>query len=152
MQFSKTHKIPIHYTSLDAYPITQIESSHLNYAKILDLETTFETLQKAPWGAPLAVSPFFELSKHEMLFEDYHSPNQFDIIYYDAFGPNTQPHLWEVDMLKNVYSFTKNNGILVTYCAKGSFRRALQQVGYKVERLEGPPGKREMIRASKHVA
>lgn len=51
-------------------------------------------------------------------------------------------------VFKNVQS-TKKNGILVTYAAAGSVRRALQSAGFKVERLQGPPGKREMLRGVK---
>jgi tRNA U34 5-methylaminomethyl-2-thiouridine-forming methyltransferase MnmC len=42
-----------------------------------------------------------------------------------------------------------NNGILVTYCAKGFIRRLLKEVGFEVERIPGPPGKREILRAIK---
>jgi tRNA U34 5-methylaminomethyl-2-thiouridine-forming methyltransferase MnmC len=40
-------------------------------------------------------------------------------------------------------------GIFVTYCAKGEVRRNLQAAGFVVERLQGPPGKREMLRGVK---
>jgi tRNA U34 5-methylaminomethyl-2-thiouridine-forming methyltransferase MnmC len=39
------------------------------------------------------------------------------------------------------------NGILVTYSAKGEVQRTLKQCGFEVEKVPGPPGKREMIRA-----
>jgi tRNA U34 5-methylaminomethyl-2-thiouridine-forming methyltransferase MnmC len=48
-----------------------------------------------------------------------------------------------------MFKALKKNGVLVTYSAKGSVRRAMQAVGFAVERLPGPPGKREMLRALK---
>jgi len=48
-----------------------------------------------------------------------------------------------------MYLLLKLGGLLVTYCAKGEVKRILKRVGFIVESLKGPPGKREMIRAIK---
>jgi len=73
----------------------------------------------------------------------------FDLIYFDAFSPEKQPELWDKKIFKKLYLNTAPFGKLVTYCSKGSVRRALQASGYSTERLPGPPGKREILRASK---
>jgi len=73
----------------------------------------------------------------------------YDLIYFDAFGPRVQPDLWTVDIFSKMYAALKPNGVLTTYCAQGAARRAMQASGFTVERLPGPPGKREMLRASK---
>jgi tRNA U34 5-methylaminomethyl-2-thiouridine-forming methyltransferase MnmC len=89
------------------------------------------------------------LTKRQQLFEDIDDENRFDLIYFDAFGARVQPELWNELIFKKMYDSLRINGVLVTYSAKGSVRRAMQSVGFKVERLEGPPGKREMLRAIK---
>ena len=73
----------------------------------------------------------------------------FDLIYFDAFGAQNQPELWTEEIFEKMFQAIRPDGILVTYCAKGSVRRAMQSVGFMVERLPGPPGKREMLRATK---
>ncbi|NNK28682.1 MAG: SAM-dependent methyltransferase, partial [Flavobacteriaceae bacterium] len=74
--------------------------------------------------------------------------DQFDLIYFDAFGPRVQPELWTKEIFKKMFLALKHNGVLVTYSAKGSVRRNMLEVGFAVERLPGPPGKREMLRAT----
>ena len=73
------------------------------------------------------------------------------MVYFDAFAPEKQPELWNVEIFDKIYKSMQDNGILTTYCAKGSVRRAMQTCGFKVERLQGPPGKREIIRAVKNI-
>ena len=84
-----------------------------------------------------------------MFFKDITAENEFDLIYFDAFGPRVQPELWTEEIFERMYRALRKGGVLVTYSAKGSVRRAMQTVGFIVERLEGPPGKREMLRATK---
>jgi tRNA U34 5-methylaminomethyl-2-thiouridine-forming methyltransferase MnmC len=91
----------------------------------------------------------FFLEKRKQFFEDIEDKDAFHLIYFDAFGARVQPQLWTEEIFLKMYNALKENGILVTYSAKGSVRRAMQAVGFKVERLPGPPGKREMLRAIK---
>ena len=89
------------------------------------------------------------MSKRKQFFKDIIDTNQYDLVYFDAFGAEHQPELWTAAIFKKMFDALKVNGILVTYSAKGSVRRAMLEVGFKVERLDGPPGKREMLRATK---
>ena len=86
------------------------------------------------------------------MFEDFQDDDFADLIYFDAFGARVQPELWTETIFKKMYDALKDKGIIVTYAAKGSVRRAMQAVGFKVERLPGPPGKREMLRGTKQLA
>ena len=81
--------------------------------------------------------------------QDEQSENQYDVVFYDAFGPPTQPEMWTPDIFQRMFDALTPGGILVTYCAKGQVRRDMQSAGFNVERLPGPPGKREMLRATK---
>ena len=91
----------------------------------------------------------FSLTKRRHLFNEIDDIESFDLIYFDAFGARVQPELWTVELFSKMFRALKMNGILVTYSAKGSVRRAMLEVGFEVEKLPGPPGKREMLRALK---
>ena len=91
------------------------------------------------------------LTKKERTFDQVRGKDAFDLVYFDAFGPRVQPELWDQAMFERMYEILSPGGILVTYCAKGSVRRAMIACGFEVERLPGPPGKREMLRARKTV-
>jgi tRNA U34 5-methylaminomethyl-2-thiouridine-forming methyltransferase MnmC len=95
------------------------------------------------------LNPHFTLHKVHNTLQQFAAPNTFNLVYYDAFGPPAQPEMWTPELFKKTYSMMSTQGVLVTYCAKGQVRRDLQSCGFLVERLAGPPGKREMIRATK---
>jgi len=138
------------YDGLEAYPVVSDEWVELDYWKVAPItKEQFFRLHRARWGQREAISPTFALRKEKMLFQDISYDGHFDLVYFDAFGPRVQPELWTVGIFKKMYNSLATGGILVTYSAKGSVRRAMQEVGFKVERLEGPPGKREMLRALK---
>lgn len=142
----------VEYCGVEGYPVSEKEMSQLNYATALgdaSAEAYFQKMNEGDWEENLLIHDKFRLIKQEKMFDKIEDKNEFDLIYFDAFGARVQPELWEVAMFKRMYEALKENGILVTYSAKGSVRRALQEVGFTVERLEGPPGKREMLRATK---
>lgn len=141
-------KVHLHYISLEKYPIQPEEAELLNYGELLSFER-FSELHSCPWGEEIALSEYFTLTKHATTFEDFHFDGGIDLIYYDAFAPNIQPQLWLNPHLEQVVSQLVHEGVLVTYCAKGSFKRALKSLGMTVQSLPGPPGKREITRAIK---
>lgn len=142
----------INYVGVEAYPVKTEEIEQLNYVELISKlhKAEFEKIHDIPWEEEQDISPTFKLEKQEKFFKDITDQNTFDIIYFDAFGARVQPELWTEDIFNIMYKALKNNGVLVTYSAKGSVRRAMQAVGFTVERLPGPPGKREMLRATKH--
>lgn len=149
---AEEHVRNIHYTGVEAFPISENEMEALNYAealRVLEKSTVFEQMHKIPWGNDHVLTPFFTLQKQQKLFEDIQNKNQFDLIYFDAFGARVQPELWTEAIFEIMFDALKPEGVLVTYAAKGSVRRAMQAVGFTVEKLPGPPGKREMLRARK---
>jgi tRNA U34 5-methylaminomethyl-2-thiouridine-forming methyltransferase MnmC len=78
-------------------------------------------------------------------------PGSVDLVYFDAFGPEDQPEMWDIELLSAIRKQMCAMGVLVTYCAQGQFKRNLKSFGFIVEPLPGPPGKREMTRAIKTV-
>jgi tRNA U34 5-methylaminomethyl-2-thiouridine-forming methyltransferase MnmC len=149
---SKKNTFSIDYVGVEGYPITDEEISKLNYVTELnanDTQIIFDGMHKVSWEEKHQISDKFSLLKRKQFFEDIKDKNNFDLIYFDAFGATNQPELWTELIFKKMYEALKENGILVTYSAKGSVRRAMLAVGFTVERLAGPPGKREMLRATK---
>lgn len=152
--FLESVKLPvkINYTGVEAYPVTSEEISALNYAENLSAErqaSVFQKIHQCSWEQPQVISGNFTLLKLKKKFEEIKAKESFNIIYFDAFGARVQPDLWTEEIFKIMFEALKPGGILVTYSAKGSVRRNLQTVGFLVERLPGPPGKREMLRAIK---
>jgi tRNA U34 5-methylaminomethyl-2-thiouridine-forming methyltransferase MnmC len=149
--FSEKQQIKIEYTGVEAYPVLSSEIEELNYPKLLQSsEAVFEKLHQIPWEKLIQVSENFKLKKKKQFFSEIDDIEAFNVIYFDAFGARVQPELWTEVIFKKMYRALKLDGVLVTYAAKGSVRRAMESVGFKVERLPGPPGKREMLRAVKH--
>jgi tRNA U34 5-methylaminomethyl-2-thiouridine-forming methyltransferase MnmC len=145
-------EVSIDYVGIEAYPVTIKEAQQLNYVaelKAAAKQFVFDEIHSSIWEEKHQITDRFTLLKTKQFFEDIHVLEQFNLIYFDAFGPRHQPELWSVAIFKKMHAALKINGILVTYSAKGSVRRAMQEVGFLVEKLQGPPGKREMLRATK---
>jgi tRNA U34 5-methylaminomethyl-2-thiouridine-forming methyltransferase MnmC len=147
-------KIPIQYHSIEKYPLTEAEIESLNYPdQITGADRQlFRELHHAPWNKPCSLSPYFMLHKHEEDFREIDFQDQFHVVYYDAFNPDVQPHLWTTEVFQRFYQAMQQDSILVTYCVKGIVKQALRANGFTLKRLPGPPGKREMLRASKHLS
>ncbi|OSY87319.1 SAM-dependent methyltransferase [Tenacibaculum holothuriorum] len=140
------------YVGVEAYPVAVEEVTKLNYVAELNAEenrTFFNKMHAASWGEKHEINDSFWLTKRQQFFKEIDDKECYDIIYFDAFGARVQPDLWTEAIFKIMYEALKENGVLVTYSAKGSVRRAMQAAGFLVERLPGPPGKREMLRATK---
>lgn len=138
------------YDTLEKFPLAQEEIAQLNYpAAVGGTQSTerFAHLHEAAWEQWTSLDPTFYLRKQEMSLHEWQPDQRYDLVYYDAFGPRVQPELWTAECFAKIREALEPGALLVTYCAKGDVRRALQHVGFTVERLPGPPGKREMIRA-----
>lgn len=144
-------KTPVEYTAVEAYPINEEEVLVMDYGKLLGHETMYKHIHQCDWEKTHKINNHFLLIKQQKTFEQIVDQDSYDLIYFDAFGPSTQPELWTVGIFKAAYNALKSNGVLTTYCAAGQVRRNMQAVGFKVERLPGPPGKREMLRATKSL-
>ena len=144
--------LAIDYVGVEAYPIGEEEIRQLNYVKTLKADgfrNVFDEMHHQIWDFKNKFSATFCLTKRKQFFNEINDKDAFDLIYFDAFGARVQPELWTEVLFKKMYIALKSDGVLVTYSAKGSVRRAMQSVGFAVERLAGPPGKREMLRATK---
>ncbi len=144
--------LTVDYVGIEAYPVVSEEIKKLNYVSELEaigFSGVFAEMHQQEWEIRNKISDSFSLTKRKQFFSEINDENTFNLIYFDAFGAQVQPELWTEAVFKLMYAALKNEGILVTYSAKGSVRRAMQSVGFIVERLPGPPGKREMLRGKK---
>jgi tRNA U34 5-methylaminomethyl-2-thiouridine-forming methyltransferase MnmC len=147
---SKKQEVDINYIGVEAYPLSLETIKEFNFSEILkEEESVFQKIHTLDWEIPHALNDHFQLTKIKMMIEDIDFKDQFDLIYFDAFGPGSQPKLWEEPILQKMYDALKIDGVLTTYCAKGSVKRGLKKVGFTIEALPGPSGKREMTRAVK---
>ena len=151
LQEAITDGLSIDYTTLEAYPLTDEQIAALNYGNIFgeEMEVHFKKMHQLPWEQKHSLTNNFLFEKQKRRFEEIDFKNQFDVIYFDAFAPTSQPELWEEPLLQKMYDALKSGGVLTTYCAKGVVKRTLKKVGFEIEALPGPPGKREMTRATK---
>ncbi|MFN0033223.1 MAG: tRNA (5-methylaminomethyl-2-thiouridine)(34)-methyltransferase MnmD [Flavobacteriales bacterium] len=142
-------EINVHYTALDTVPLEKEIVQNLNYAVDGIPQKHFRQLHDSPWNLDVALSSHFTLHKQLIALQQFVTQKKFHCIYYDAFGPQVQPEMWKRALFEKMYAMLEPAGVLVTYCAKGQVRRDLASFGFQVERMQGPPGKREMLRACK---
>ena len=150
LENQKLHK-NIFYYAIEKFPLKHMEYTSLNYTELHRNERVFHALHEAPWDEETAIGEGFHVVKIRTDFctFDLAALGHFDLIYYDAFAPEKQPELWDQRLFQLIYERCNPGAVFVTYCAKGEVRRSLQSAGFHVERLPGPPGKREMLRALK---
>lgn len=142
-------KKQISYTAIEKYPLQKDIYSQLNYAQILEQTELFNQLHNAKWEISTAINSDFTIAKLQKDIQQYSPKIKFDLIYFDAFAPDIQPELWTEEVFLKMYNALENNGVLVTYSAKGSVKRAMRAAGFNTEELPGPEGKRVVTRAIK---
>ena len=169
MRWAEENDVHVHFTTLETHILPMEVVQQLNYSNadlsegpMFERGSTaltnhrgqkfherFLLMHSCPWNEDATITPHFTLYKAQRAVQDEQAENKYDVIFYDAFGPPTQPEMWTLAIFQRMYAALKPGGIFVTYCAKGQVRRDLQAAGFTVERLPGPPGKREMLRATK---
>lgn len=144
-------KSKINYVGVEAYPVSMDDINQLNYVELISAEneTVFNKLHTVSWEKEHEITSKFKLQKRQQFFSEIKDNNAFDLIYFDAFGARVQPELWSKSIFETMYKALKPNGVLVTYAAIGEVKRNMKALGFMVERLKGPPGKRHMLRATK---
>ena len=145
----------INYVGVEAYPVNATEVLAMNYVDELNAKSqkeVFEKMHESKWNEKIELTTEFELTKRKQFFDEIDDIEQFDLIYFDAFGYRVQPELWSTAIFQKMYTALRPGGKLVTYAARGVVKRSMMEVGFTVEKLPGPPGKREMFRASKAIA
>jgi len=144
--------ISIHYTGIEKYPLGRTITDSLNYESIIDpaWKGMFKLIHDSQWQQEVLIKPGFILKKIQCDMHEMGEVDEFDLVYFDAFAPEKQPELWTEDLFTLIFLSMRSNSILMTYSSKGTVRRNLEAAGFRVEKIPGPPGKREMTRAYKY--
>ena len=152
-RYALNNEIQIDYTGIEKYPVYLKIVKQLNFLEFLSFENkeeVFLAMHKAPENEVIKLSNYFSLQKKYLDFLKLDGEELYDVIYFDAFAPNDQPELWTEFLFSILFKSLKANGVLVTYCAQGHARRAMNAVGFTAKRIPGPPSKRHITRAIKH--
>lgn len=150
LQKAEQLNLKIDYTSIELYPLNAELTNQLNYAKEIGFDKElFQKLHSVEWNKKISISLDFNLQKIKRSFHEDSIDSTFDLVYYDAFAPSKQPEMWTFELIKKCFAMLNPNGVFVTYSAKGQLKRDLKKAGFSVESLPGPPGKFEMVRATK---
>ncbi|MBN2668659.1 MAG: tRNA (5-methylaminomethyl-2-thiouridine)(34)-methyltransferase MnmD [Bacteroidales bacterium] len=143
--WSNSNKQKCSYYSVEYYPI---ETSSLKSNDDF-LFNALTQVNNASWGNDSILSDYFNLTKYKIDIKSFEHSEFYHLVFWDAFSPDTQPELWTEELFSKIFDYLIPGGILVTYSVKGTVKRALKSVGFKIEKLAGPPGKREILRAIK---
>jgi tRNA U34 5-methylaminomethyl-2-thiouridine-forming methyltransferase MnmC len=136
----------IHYTGIEAFPVSRTEAAHLNYEELTS-KKGFMQLHECPWAVDHPLSPHFHFRKENITLQEFVSGFLFDVIFFDAFDPKAQPELWTEEIFRKVAAQTRREGVLVTYSSKGIVKRALAAAGFAIKRHKGPGKKLHVLRA-----
>ena len=148
-KYAHDNQLMIQYVGLEAYALDKALWQQISYAKTSHEKSWYFNMMSSPWEEESAIHPYFKILKNEIKVQQWETQERFDVVFYDAFGPRAQPEMWQYALFEQLFGLLDDGGILVTYCAQGEFKRNLRDIGYKVESLPGPIGKREMTRAIK---
>ncbi|HTE34127.1 MAG TPA: tRNA (5-methylaminomethyl-2-thiouridine)(34)-methyltransferase MnmD [Chryseolinea sp.] len=150
MAFARAHEVSIRYVTIEAFPLDESIWSKLNYAEP-PMRGEFFRMHQADWEKDVELHPEFHLRKIHGKLEDISIDEAaYDVIFYDAFAPSKQAEMWSLPMLEKSVNGLKAGGVFVTYCAKGQLKRDLRSLNLSTATLPGPPGKKEMVRATKN--
>ena len=149
--FFERRKENIFYHTIEPYPLPNKVIEKLNYVSEVgeQYKDIFSLSHKLGNDKKNYISENLEFLKSETSLENTILTDKYDIIFYDAFAPSKQPSMWKRINLEKIFSHMKNSSVLVTYCSSGQFKRDLKSIGFKVNVLPGPKGKKEMVRAIK---
>jgi tRNA U34 5-methylaminomethyl-2-thiouridine-forming methyltransferase MnmC len=149
-QWANDNKTFVNYLGIEAYPISLEISKQLNYPQLLNADREVFSKMHYDKADEVTLSKYFVLQRITGFFEELQlEPNVYNLVYFDAFSPDSQPELWTESIFSKLFVAMKMNGVLTTYSTKGIVKRALKSSGFKIEKLPGPPGKREILRAIK---
>jgi len=142
--------IVINYHALELYPVPEeVWKAYELPEELSKNRDLYDAIQLAEWNKEVVINPNFSITKHHISLLDFQPSVKFDLIYYDAFEPETQPELWAQEVFEKLNLWSSPFGVLTTYCCKGYVRRNMLGAGFEVEKVPGPPGKREMIVAQR---
>jgi tRNA U34 5-methylaminomethyl-2-thiouridine-forming methyltransferase MnmC len=153
MEYCEKKAIQLNYTSIEAFPLDLATIEQTGYAAYVpnDIWGSFTAHYDKALKQPQQITTHCKLEIPHTTLADYHTEQQFDVLYYDAFSVQHQPEMWTDEIIGHACRFLKPGGTFVTYAITGKLKRAVKANGFTIEKLPGAPGKREMLRAIKDL-
>ncbi|HCY01247.1 MAG TPA: SAM-dependent methyltransferase [Bacteroidales bacterium] len=150
-QWASANDKKVKYHAIELHPLSSEHFKQLNYNELLnsDAAAFWEQICNANWENEQPIGKHFCLLKQNIDFTQWQPSRKYNLVYFDAFGPDDQPEIWTVNQFTKIYNALLPHSILVTYCVKGVVKRILREIGFTIERLDGPPGKKHILRATK---
>lgn len=153
LAYAEKNEIHIAYQGIEKFPVDPAALKKMNYTSqpyLKNYAPLCHLILDAEWEDEVNISPYFKMTKTYGDFLTFSNPiDYFDLIYFDAFGFRAQSEMWSEKVFQKCFNLLKPGGVLVTYAAKGVVRRTMESIGFHVDRIQGAPGKREMMRAKK---
>ncbi len=152
VDYAENHHKSILYDTIESDPIPEAEALSLNYPeKLLDGSAYqwFRQIHTSDWNEYTEIGENFRLRKIHGCIQDFNAEERYDVCFFDAFAPSKQPEMWEISILEKIEKHLRPGGVFTTYCSAGHLRRSLKSLGFTLELLPGPPGKKEVVRATK---
>ena len=150
LRLSEESNFNVNYHGLELYPVPEMVWKEYTLPEELKSnQSEFEAMHESAWNRSISIADNFQLTKHQVSLLDFETEERFNLVYFDAFEPETQPELWTADVFEKLFNLMADGGVLTTYCCKGYVRRNMIAAGFMVEKVPGPPGKREMIVAQR---
>ena len=148
--WSIKNSIAVEYNGFEPFPIPINKITELNYPKQLLIDEKLFWSIHNNFDREIFLNNNFSAIINTSKIENSKLRNDYyDIVFFDAFSPQAQPELWTTKIFEIIFNALKQGGVLTTYSCKGTVKRALKSVGFRIEKLAGPPGKREFLRAWK---
>lgn len=144
---AEKHQRTLRYNTIEKYPLTLEETSQLNFNQEENLQSLLMEMHECEYDTELQLSPYFYFKKERKDLLDWKPEGKFELLYFDAFAPLSQPELWTENVFRKLYHATAPGGALLTYCSKSSARKAMTAAGWQVFKISGPFGKRDIVRA-----
>ena len=144
-------ELRVDYVTLEPFPLKEELIAELKYYELLKDQVSkedFLQLHACQWEQKHVLNDSLFFTKHQTTLQEFNSDILFDLVFYDAFAPSKQAEMWDFEVLKKLTNKMASGGVLVTYCARGQFKRDLAALNMSVETLSGPPGKKEMVRGT----
>ncbi len=148
---ARKNGLKIRYSSVELYPLTASEYALLNHIALLESseQVALQDILQSPWNEEIMIRPCFSLLKIQCDLLTYEPETRYDVVYFDAFAPSIQPALWSDLVFRKIFAAMNEGGILSTYSSNTKVQRSLREAGFHINKLAGPPGKREILQAIK---
>lgn len=151
VQYAQAHSLTLNYEAVEPFPLTMEEVSDINYGQLSGVQALFERIHQSTWNQSVEMLPDINIIKHLCSLQGVDVKETVHIIYHDAFSPGSQPELWTEEIFQKLYDILMPGGILLTYCSKVIVQKAMKASGFTIEKVAGPFGKRDIIRAKKEL-